>query len=115
MREEDSKKVAMLKTDLNAYMDEKLASWLTNKTSIDAEWDQVQKDLDRYCIKELVGIYKKYQDAYYAAMRKYGAEEWGACPFGRPRAAQHLHTCPAGRPPPIIRCQMSRSITMNPK
>jgi putative aldouronate transport system substrate-binding protein len=69
MSEEDTKKVATLNADINPFINERMAGWLTNKTSIDAEWDAFQQELVRRGIKEYVAIYQKYQDAYYALVK----------------------------------------------
>ena len=65
MSTEDTKKVSDLQTDITKCINTAKSDWVMNGFT-DADWDKLQSDLDAYGLKDLLAIYQKYLDAYYA-------------------------------------------------
>ena len=65
MTTEDTKKVSDLQTDITKCINTAKSDWVMNGFT-DADWDKLQSDLDAYGLKDLLAIYQKYLDAYYA-------------------------------------------------
>ena len=65
MTTEDTKKVSDLQTDITKCINTAKSDWVMNGFT-DADWDKLQSDLDAYGLQDLLAIYQKYLDAYYA-------------------------------------------------
>ena len=65
MTTEDTKKVSDLQADITKCINTAKSDWVMNGFT-DADWDKLQSDLDAYGLKDLLAIYQKYLDAYYA-------------------------------------------------
>ena len=65
MNTDDTKTISTLSADINKCINAARASWIMNGFT-DADWDQLQKDLEAYKLPQLLSIYQKYFDAYNA-------------------------------------------------
>jgi putative aldouronate transport system substrate-binding protein len=65
MTTEDTKTVSNLQADITKRINTAKSDWVMNGFT-DADWDQLQNDLQSYKLDELLAIFQKYQDAYYA-------------------------------------------------
>ena len=65
MTTEDTKTISNLNADIYKCINGARADWIMNGFT-DADWDQLQKDLDAYGLQEYLSIFQKYLDAYYA-------------------------------------------------
>ena len=65
MTTEDTKTVSDLQADITKRINTAKSDWVMNGFT-DADWDQLQKDLEAYKLSDLLAIYQKYLDAYYA-------------------------------------------------
>jgi len=65
MTTEDTKTVSDLQADITKRINTAKSDWVMNGFT-DADWDQLQKDLEAYRLNDLLAIYQKYLDAYYA-------------------------------------------------
>ena len=65
MTTEDTKQVSNLQADVTKAINTAKANWIMNGVT-DADWNQLQDDLAKYKVDELLGIFQKYLDAYYA-------------------------------------------------
>ena len=66
MSSEDTKTISTLNADIYKCINTARANWIMNGFT-DADWDQLQKDLEAYKLPQLLAIYQKYFDAYNAA------------------------------------------------
>lgn len=58
--EEDTKRISILETDINKYITEKIAMWVSGQSDIDAEWDTYKAQLEKIGLNELIQIKTKY-------------------------------------------------------
>jgi putative aldouronate transport system substrate-binding protein len=65
MTTEDTKTVSNLQADITKRINTAKSDWVMNGFT-DADWDQLQNDLQSYKLDELLAIFQKYLDAYYA-------------------------------------------------
>lgn len=65
MSAEDAKRLADLQPDIVKCIDTAKSNWVMNGFT-DADWDQLQADLDAYGLQEYLSIFQKYLDAFYA-------------------------------------------------
>ncbi len=65
MSREDTEQVSNLQADITKLINAKKSDWIMNGFT-DADWDQYLKDLDAYKLNDLLAIFQKYLDAYYA-------------------------------------------------
>ena len=56
--------MADLKTDIITYIDNKQAAWITGESSIDDEWDEYLKELEKMGIEEMRQLYQDVYDRY---------------------------------------------------
>jgi putative aldouronate transport system substrate-binding protein len=61
---EENTKMADLKTDIITYIDNKQAAWITGESSIDDEWDEYLKELEKMGIEEMRQLYQDVYDRY---------------------------------------------------
>lgn len=66
MTSNDTKTISTLNADIYKCINTARANWIMNGFT-DADWDQLQKDLEAYKLPELLAIYQKYFDAFNAA------------------------------------------------
>ena len=66
MNTDDTKTVSNLQADLTTRINTAKSDWVMNGFT-DADWDQLQSDLEAYHLSEYLSIYQKYLDAYFAA------------------------------------------------
>ena len=64
MTTEDTKEVSDLQTDITKCINTAKSDWVMNGFT-DADWDQLQTDLQNYKVDRLLEIYQKYVDDYY--------------------------------------------------
>ena len=65
MSAEDTKTVSNLLADIQKCINTAKSDWVMNGFG-DAEWDKLQSDLKAYKLDDLIAIYQKYVDAYFA-------------------------------------------------
>ena len=65
MSTDDVKTVSNILADTTKRINTAKSDWVMNGFT-DADWDQLQSDLKAYKIDELLAIYQKYLDVYYA-------------------------------------------------
>lgn len=65
MSREDTEELSNLQADITKLINEKKSDWIMNGFT-DADWDKYLKDLDAYKLNDLLAIFQKYLDAYYA-------------------------------------------------
>jgi len=65
MSREDTEKLSNLQADITKLINAKKSDWIMNGFT-DADWDQYLKDLDAYKLNDMLAIFQKYLDAYYA-------------------------------------------------
>ena len=65
MTTEDTKTISNLNADIYKCINGARADWIMNGFT-DADWEQLQKDLDAYGLQQYLSIFQKYLDAYYA-------------------------------------------------
>ena len=65
MSSDDTKRLSDLTADITKCINTAKADWVMNGFT-DADWDQLQADLDAYGLEEYLSIFQKYLDAYYA-------------------------------------------------
>lgn len=58
--EEDTKRISILETDINGYVTQKMAAWISGQADIDAEWDAYKAQLEKLGVAELTRIKAKY-------------------------------------------------------
>ncbi len=64
LSEEDSSILAMNQTNLNNYIDETFARFVTGAMDIDSQWDSYVKSLERFGANEVVEVYQRTYDAF---------------------------------------------------
>ena len=57
--EADAKRVSVLQTDLDKYVDDKIATWVSGQADIDAEWDAYLAQLEKLGMQELTTLKNK--------------------------------------------------------
>lgn len=65
MSTDDTKKISDLSPDITKCINTAKSDWVMNGFT-DADWDQLQADLDAYGLAEYLSIFQKYVDNYYA-------------------------------------------------
>lgn len=68
--QEESDKLAQITTDTDSYINKMMASWITGKSDVDAEWDEYIKKLNDMGMKERISITQKHYDAFMAGQKK---------------------------------------------
>lgn len=61
---EDQKKIASIGADVNAYVVQSMARFITGDLDIEANFDNYLNDLDRMGIKEYMEIYQAAYDVW---------------------------------------------------
>ena len=64
MTTEDTKELSNLQADITKCINTAKSDWVMNGFT-DADWDQLQKDLESYQLPKFLSIYQKYIDEYY--------------------------------------------------
>ena len=64
MSTEDTKELSNLQTDIQKCINTAKSEWVMNGFN-DADWDQLQKDLEAYGLTRYLEIFQKYVDEYY--------------------------------------------------
>ena len=65
MSTDDTKQISNLQADLTTRINTAKSDWVMNGFT-DADWNQLQSDLEAYHLSEYLAIFQKYLDAYYA-------------------------------------------------
>ena len=65
MSQEDTEDLANLQTDITKTINATRSDWIMNGFT-DADWDEYLKSLDAYGLNDMLEIFQKYLDAYYA-------------------------------------------------
>ncbi len=65
MSAEDTKTVSNLLADIQKCINTAKSDWVMNGFG-DAEWDKLQSDLKAYKLDDMIAIYQKYVDKYFA-------------------------------------------------
>ena len=65
MSQADTEEVSNLQADITKTINAKKSEWIMNGFT-DADWDEYLKSLDAYGLEDLLAIFQKYLDAYYA-------------------------------------------------
>ena len=65
MNTDDTKTISNLQADLTTRINTAKSDWVMNGFT-DADWDQLQSDLEAYHLSEYLSIFQKYLDEYYA-------------------------------------------------
>lgn len=65
MNQEDTEQLSNLQADITKTINATRADWIMNGFT-DSDWDAYLKSLDEYGLPELLEIFQKYLDAYYA-------------------------------------------------
>ncbi len=60
---DDSEYIAETKAEVNAYVDEMFARWVTTGT-IDEEWDEYVAELEAMGVNEYIGVLQSYYDSF---------------------------------------------------
>lgn len=63
--DDESKEIASLQTDIQNYVLQKQAAWITGQADIDAEWDSYLAQLQTMGVERYVEIYQAATDRYY--------------------------------------------------
>ena len=64
MTTEDTKEISNLQADIHKCIAAAKSDWIMNGFT-DADWDQLQKDLEAYGLEKYLSIFQKYVDEYY--------------------------------------------------
>ena len=64
MTTEDTKEISNLQADIQKRIAAAKSDWIMNGFT-DADWDQLQKDLEAYGLEKYLSIFQKYVDEYY--------------------------------------------------
>jgi len=64
MTTEDTKEISNLQADITKRINTAKSDWVMNGFT-DADWDQLQADLQAYQLDKYLGIFQKYVDEYY--------------------------------------------------
>lgn len=62
--EDDTKTIASIKTDVDAYIDQYIAKVGTGELDIDSSWDEYIKTLENMGVSQMVDIYKRAYEEY---------------------------------------------------
>ena len=65
MTSDDTKTISNLNADIYKCINTARADWIMNGFT-DADWNQLQSDLEAYKLSEYLSIFQKYLDAFYA-------------------------------------------------
>ena len=65
MTREDTEDLSNLQTDITKKINATRSDWIMNGFT-DADWDEYLQSLDAYGLEDLLAIFQKYLDAYYA-------------------------------------------------
>ena len=65
MNTDDTKTISNLQADITTRINTAKSDWVMNGFT-DADWDQLQADLEAYHLSDYLAIFQKYLDAYYA-------------------------------------------------
>ena len=65
MTQEDTEDLSNLQTDITKKINATRSDWIMNGFT-DADWDEYLQSLDAYGLEDLLAIFQKYLDAYYA-------------------------------------------------
>lgn len=65
---EESEQIAILATDINAYVKETSARWLL-EGGVEEEWDAYVQNLEQMGIEELIGLYQSAYDRFLSAQK----------------------------------------------
>ena len=65
MNADDIKEISNLEADLTKRINTAKSDWVMNGFT-DADWDQLQSDLQAYGLDRYLEIHQKYLDAYFA-------------------------------------------------
>ena len=65
MSQEDTEELSNLQTDITKTINAKRSDWIMNGFT-DADWDEYLKSLDAYGLNDMLEIFQKYLDDYYA-------------------------------------------------
>ena len=65
MTTDDTKTISDLQADITKRINTAKSDWVMNGFT-DADWDQLQADLEAYRLSDYLAIFQKYLDAYYA-------------------------------------------------
>ncbi|MBQ6469066.1 MAG: extracellular solute-binding protein [Lachnospiraceae bacterium] len=65
MTTDDTKTISDLQADITKRINTAKSDWVMNGFT-DADWDQLQKDLEAYRLGDYLAIFQKYLDAYYS-------------------------------------------------
>ena len=65
MTREDNEELSNLQADITKSINAHKSDWIMNGFT-DADWDAFQAELDSYRLNDLLAIYQKYLDAFYA-------------------------------------------------
>ena len=65
MNSDDTKQISNLQADISTRINTAKSDWVMNGFT-DADWNQLQADLEAYHLSEYLAIFQKYLDAYYA-------------------------------------------------
>lgn len=57
--QEDAKKASILQTDIQKFINDKIAKWVSGQGNIDAEWDAYKAQLEKLGVNELTEIKRK--------------------------------------------------------
>lgn len=61
--EEDSKKTAIIDTDIKNHINKKVAAWVSGQADVEKEWDAYKEELDKLGLQELIEIKVKAQES----------------------------------------------------
>lgn len=64
---DQQKRIDVIESDLNKYMEEMEAAFFTGTKDIDAEWDSFTETLKKMNVEELIGIYQESYDTWAGA------------------------------------------------
>lgn len=65
MSAEDTEELSNLQADITKTINAAKSDWVMNGFD-DSDWEQFQKDLEAYGLSDMLAIFQKYLDAYYA-------------------------------------------------
>jgi putative aldouronate transport system substrate-binding protein len=65
MNADDTKTISNLQADISTRINTAKSDWVMNGFT-DADWNQLQTDLEAYRLSDYLAIFQKYLDAYYA-------------------------------------------------
>ncbi|MBR4545238.1 MAG: extracellular solute-binding protein [Oscillibacter sp.] len=65
MNADDTKTISNLQADISTRINTAKSDWVMNGFT-DADWNQLQADLEAYRLSDYLAIFQKYLDAYYA-------------------------------------------------